>query len=259
MITKEKIEEIYNNMHQSGINTDVKMLYGYFFTNTEPEKLKKVAEELKDQFEYVNIYPDDTKQYWLHMERIEIHNAKTLFELNKKLYAVAAKHKITSYDGFDIGNADKNKALENDTYAVPEAFASHSFQKESTPLLVLVNKAFKHFAHKEEFCFFLEIKIKYKAADASKLPTTEAFDELNNFELFVESNLTHNGIKNYYLGRTTHNEALTFYIVTNDKKNANGLLKFLQKDNDKIPFEFQIIEDKEWKIYAEFEEKLKTK
>lgn len=112
MIPVEEIEEIYDKMKTDGVNTDTIMLYGYFFTNNEPKGLENVATELKEMnFDYVDIYQDEDSTYWLHMERIEKHNAKSLFELNKSLYKIAEKHKIDSYDGFDIGNADKTKPL----------------------------------------------------------------------------------------------------------------------------------------------------
>ncbi len=260
MITIEKIEEMYSNMHNNGVDTDIKMLYGYFFTNSEPEKLKKVSEELKkDRFEYVDIYPDETNQYWLHMERIEIHNAKTLFELNKALYAIADKYGITSYDGFDLGNAEKGKGIERDTYVVPEEFETNDFQKNEMPFLIVANKAFKHFPHKNEFYYFLEIKTKYSIDNASKLPTKKGFEELNDFELFLESNLTQNGIKNYYVGRTTHNKERVFYIVTNEKEGAEGLLKFIKENGNQRQYKYEIIEDKEWNLYAEINKKLNKK
>ncbi len=112
MISFEEIKEVYDKMKADGVNTDTNMLYGYFFTNNEPMGLENVATELKEMnFDYVDIYQDEDSTYWLHMERIEKHDAKSLFELNKSLYKIADKHKIDSYDGFDIGNADKTKPI----------------------------------------------------------------------------------------------------------------------------------------------------
>ncbi|WP_426291870.1 hypothetical protein ACN9ML_17520 [Dyadobacter endophyticus] len=55
----------------------------------------------------------------MHLERKEIHNAKSLFKLNEKIYGLAEKHKVT-YDGFDVGNVDPSKAIERDKNIVPE-------------------------------------------------------------------------------------------------------------------------------------------
>ncbi|MBU3026052.1 DUF695 domain-containing protein [Zobellia galactanivorans] len=257
MIALEKIQEIYDHMHSNGVNTDADMLYGYFFTNSEPQTLEKVSELLKSEgFEHVDIYPDDTGEYWLHLERIESHNASSLFELNKTLYAVADKFNLSSYDGFDIGNPDKNLPIERDTYAVPEQFASNDFIIDDLPCLLSANKAFEQFPHKDEFLYFIEIKSKYTVGSASQLPTEEELQDLNDFEIFVENNLTQNKIPNYYVGRTTYNSERTVYLVTNEKEGATGLMDFLKEHGNQRDFEFNIIEDPEWKIYSELMNRL---
>jgi len=257
MISLEKIQEMYDSMHGNGVDTDQKMLYGYFFTNTEPKKLEKVSEELKkDAFEYVDIYPDETGEYWLHMERIETHNANSLFELNKTLYAVADKFQVTSYDGFDVGNPDKGKAIERDTYAVPEEFGTKDLMIEGIPKLIVANKAFEQFPHKEEFIYFIEIKTKYAVENASMLPTNNELEVLNDFEMFIENNLTQNKISNYYIGRTTFNKERVFHLVTNEKDGATGLMDFIKENGKQREFEYNIIEDKEWQLYSDLISKL---
>ncbi|WP_162628153.1 ribonuclease E inhibitor RraB [Arcticibacterium luteifluviistationis] len=47
MIPKEEIVGFFDRMKSNGVDTNTKMLYGYFFTNDEPKKLEIVAEELK--------------------------------------------------------------------------------------------------------------------------------------------------------------------------------------------------------------------
>lgn len=252
MITFEKVEEMYTNMHSNGVDTDNKMLYGYFFTNVEPKQLEKVSEHLKkDGFEFVDIYPDETGEYWLHMERIEVHNANSLFELNKKLYAVADDFNVTSYDGFDVGNANKNQPIERDTYVVPEEYGTNDLMIDGIPKLIVANKAFEQFPHKEEFFYFIEIKTKYAIENASKLPAENELEVLDNFEMFIENNLTQNKISNYYIGRTTFNEERVFNLVTNEKEGADGLLEFIKENGKQREFEYKIIEDKEWKLYSE--------
>ncbi|MEO5645447.1 MAG: ribonuclease E inhibitor RraB [Bacteroidia bacterium] len=109
----DKIKEMFDEMKSSGVNTDTEMLYGYFFNDKKREKLEKVGKELsKKGFQFVEIYSDTTELFWLHLERIEIHNAESLYNLDKELYAIADKYEIESYDGFDVGNADKTKPIE---------------------------------------------------------------------------------------------------------------------------------------------------
>jgi hypothetical protein len=111
-ISFEQIENMFNEMNASGVNTDTTMLYGYFFTDISKEKLDQAATELaKRNFEFVEIYPTDDKVFVLHVERKEIHNARSLFELDKELYAIAEKYKLASYDGFDVGNVDNTKPI----------------------------------------------------------------------------------------------------------------------------------------------------
>ena len=252
MISLEKIQEMYKSMHNNGVDTDKDMLYGYFFTNSEPNKLEKVSEYLKTEgFKYVDIYPDDTGEYWLHIERIETHNANSLFNLNTKLYKVAKQFKITSYDGFDVGNIDKNKPIERDTYVVPEKFEANDFIKQEKPFFIVANKAFEQFPHKEEFLYFIKIKTKYPVNDISKLPTEEEFEVLNDFEIFIENNLTKNKISNYYVARMTYDSERVFYLVTNEKEGAKRLIEFIKVNGKQREFDYQIIEDKEWKTYSE--------
>lgn len=260
MIPKEEIIGFFDRMKSNGVDTNTKMLYGYFFTNNEPKKLEKVAEELKTQgFEYVDIYPDETNQYWLHMERIEIHDSESLFNLNKELYAIADKFSIKSYDGFDVGNADKTKGIERDTYVVPEEFKSNDFQQNGVPFLIIANSAFDNFPHKSEFSVFIKIICEYDIDNTTKMPNEKDYKELDDLELFIENNLNQNGIKSYYIGRTTHSGERIIYFVTNEKDGANGLLDFLKQNGNKRHFEFQIIEDSKWNLYEEIKIKLNKK
>ncbi|MBC3760025.1 DUF695 domain-containing protein [Hyunsoonleella sp. SJ7] len=260
MIPKEEIVGFFDRMKSNGVDTNTKMLYGYFFTNDEPKKLEIVAEELKKQgFEYVDIYPDETNQYWLHMERIEIHNSESLFNLNKELYAIADKFSIKTYDGFDVGNVDKTKGIERDTYVVPEEFKSNDFEKDGSPFLVIANSAFDNFPHKTEFSNFIEITSNYTLEDTSKMPNEIEYAELDELDVFIENNLNQNGIKSYYVGRTTFGGERKIYFVTNDKDGANGLMDFLKENGNKRAFEFKIIEDAKWNLYEEIKVKLNKK
>lgn len=256
IIPLEKIEEMFSNMHSNGVNTDSTMLWGYFFTATKKDNFDKVAAELKSKnFDFVEIYQAEDKSYWLHLERKEIHNAKSLFEIDEELYAIADKYKIT-YDGFDVGNADKDKPIERNTYAVPEEFKALDYQKDNYPCLLIGNVAFDNFPHKEEFCYFLKVTTPYQKDEKVMLPTTEELDKLDSFEYFIENNLTQNNIKNYYVFRDTHKGLRNFYIVTNDKVGATEVIKLIQNSGQQRSFEFEIITDKIWNTYSDFRKKI---
>ncbi|MGN7889098.1 ribonuclease E inhibitor RraB [Dyadobacter sp. 22481] len=115
----EQIESMFSKMKADGVNTDKTMLWGYFFVALKRHSFEQIKSELVvENFVFVKTYRGDKKDYWLHLERKEIHNAKSLFELNEKLYRLAEKYEIT-YDGFDVGNVDPSKAIERDKNIVP--------------------------------------------------------------------------------------------------------------------------------------------
>lgn len=255
-ISLEEIEEMFSNMKANGVHTDTTLLWGYFFTSNKKDNFEKVANELKKRnFEFVEIYQADDKRYWLHLERKEIHNAKSLYELDEELYEIATKYKIT-YDGFDVGNVDEGKPLERDMYAVPEEFETADYQEDGLPCLLVGNTAFDRFPHKEEFCYFIKIATPYKAEGEFMLPTKVELDDLDNFELFFENNLTQKNIKNYYVFRDTHKGIRNFYIVTNDKVGAKEVIDNLSQSGEQRSFEFEISTDKEWSLYNAFREKI---
>jgi hypothetical protein len=43
----------------------------------------------------------------LHVERVEIHSARTLAERNLSFHALARAFRIDAYDGWDVGPAPK--------------------------------------------------------------------------------------------------------------------------------------------------------
>lgn len=255
-IPLEKIEEMFSGMHANGVNTDTTMLWGYFFTSNKKDKFEQVANELKNKgFNFVEIFQAEDKSYWLHLERKEIHNAKSLYALDEELYEIAEKYKI-NYDGFDVGNEDNNKPIERDTYVVPEEFKTLDYQKDNYPCLLIGNTAFDKFPHKEEFSYFIKITTSYKKDENVMLPSDEELEELDKFEYFIENNLSQNKIKNYYVFRDTHKGIRNFYIVTNDKIGATKVLNLIKKSEKQRTFDFEILTDKNWNLYKEFRNKI---
>lgn len=114
-ITAEALEEMFQNISENtDWDTSKNMLWGYFFTHNEPTKLEEAKKDLISKgYNFVGIFigdkeePDETDVYWLHIEKIEIHNSKTLDARNDELYVYAHEMGIDSYDGMDIGPVDK--------------------------------------------------------------------------------------------------------------------------------------------------------
>lgn len=254
-ISIEKIQEMFTNMKSQGVNTDTTMLWGYFFVAKKPDTFEQIKNELKSQnFEFVEISQSDDKQYWLHLERKEIHNPKSLFDIDDILYQVAEKYNVT-YDGFDVGNVDPTKAIDRNTYAVPEDFRAADFQKDNFPCLLVGNVAFDRFPHKEEFKFFIKISTPYKTDKQVMLPTSKELEKLDEFEQFIENNLKQNKIKNYYVFRDTNKGIRNFYLVTDNGTGATELLNLIKNSNKYRQFDFTIIEDEKWELYNDMKTK----
>lgn len=89
---------------------DGPLLWGFFFTDLMVEKLDKAATRLVDAgYRFVQIYKaDDGCTYVLHVERIELHTARTLYARNFELEELARDCGLKSYDGMDVGMLVKN-------------------------------------------------------------------------------------------------------------------------------------------------------
>ncbi|GHB97049.1 ribonuclease E inhibitor RraB [Cerasicoccus arenae] len=111
VITLEKLEEMFERMKETpGWDLDAPLLWGYFFTNDEPQKLEKTKEILeKKGYRFVDIYISDKEnesdpdQFWLHVEKVETHSPQSLDKRNDEFYLLAHELGLKSYDGMDVG------------------------------------------------------------------------------------------------------------------------------------------------------------
>lgn len=251
MIPLSQIQELYENMQSQGVNTNQDMLYGYFFTNKTSEVLLGIAKVLEPYgFKFVDVYPDETGLYWLHVERIETHTPESLDKLNQQFYELAEKWKIESYDGFDIGNTDPTKPIERNTLTVHEDFMVGDRIVNDLPELIVLNSAFDNFPHKSEFKYIVAINSKYESGNDAMLPTDAELESLDQFEMFVEGNLNQNGVDSYYVYRTTHNGVRNFYMAVRDKENASGVMDFIKEHSERT-YSYEIKEDSTWQFYQE--------
>jgi len=90
-------------------NVDGPLLWGYFFLDSKPSRLREAASELQAAgYKLVSVEEIPGKGVFrLHMEKVEIHTPETLHKRNGELYALAEKYGIASYDGMDVGPAPK--------------------------------------------------------------------------------------------------------------------------------------------------------
>ena len=110
-ITPESLVEMFQNIEKNTEwNISGDLLWGYFFTHSEPKKLEEAASVLAKQgYTLVNVYlsdkedPKEPDMYWLHVEKPETHTAKSLDERNDTFYIFANEFGLDSYDGMDVG------------------------------------------------------------------------------------------------------------------------------------------------------------
>ncbi|MNL17032.1 hypothetical protein D3C87_1381010 [compost metagenome] len=115
MITFETIEHFYNNLRSNGINCNNNFLYTYCFTSDDKINLQELSKVLnKNKSLSITLEENEENYCSLNTSRIEKHDAHSLFEFNKILYALAEKYNV-EYDGFDIGNPYGQSAIERDT------------------------------------------------------------------------------------------------------------------------------------------------
>jgi hypothetical protein len=107
MIKKSQLVEMFEGMReQAPWDVDSNLLWGYFFTGSDPSQLTSLADELVSlHYRFVEQRPDDKDSgYWLHMEKVETHSPDSLHLRNRELYRRAADHGV-NYDGMDVGPA----------------------------------------------------------------------------------------------------------------------------------------------------------
>jgi hypothetical protein len=110
-ISKEKLQAMFASMRSSAPwNVDGPLLWGYYFTNSTPEPLKRAAAQLEAMgYRVVDISErqnaSSKARWWLHVEKIEVHSVESLDARNHEFYDFAARNKLSSYDGMDVGPA----------------------------------------------------------------------------------------------------------------------------------------------------------
>lgn len=113
MITKATLTDFFDDLKSKGdFDATKPLLYGYFFTDENQEKLLEAKKVLqKDGYTFVDIFEAENEEnvptyFYLHIEKIEIHDVASLHKRNTAFYLFAEKYNLNSYDGFDIGNVE---------------------------------------------------------------------------------------------------------------------------------------------------------
>jgi len=103
-ISLTQIESIFQQMEtKSKWNTKAELLWGYFFFDSDKEKLIKLSTQLaSEEYREVELFFNG-RSYVLHIERPEIHTPQSLATRNAYFATLAQKNCIKTYDGFDVG------------------------------------------------------------------------------------------------------------------------------------------------------------
>jgi hypothetical protein len=107
-ITLQKLEAMFSDMRlKTKWNIDGPLLWGYFFVNSNEDKLKQAATELvASEYKLVRLEAIKGKHlFLLHVERVETHTPSSLNARNNEFYKLAEKYSLDSYDGMDVGPA----------------------------------------------------------------------------------------------------------------------------------------------------------
>jgi uncharacterized protein YktB (UPF0637 family) len=110
-ITIEQLDELFKNIpNNDQWNLSKPLLWGYFFTDNDPNKLELVKPKLQSMgYKIVGIFQaekedeSDADLFYLHIEKPEIHNSKSLDKRNDQFYIFAHQNGLDSYDGMDVG------------------------------------------------------------------------------------------------------------------------------------------------------------
>jgi Regulator of ribonuclease activity B len=109
-IQLSQLETMFSDMRaKAPWNVDGPLLWGYFFFDPSQEKLQSAAKELEGaKYRVVGISEvPGRRTFRLHVEKVEVHSPASLHARNGDLYELAAKYKLASYDGMDVGPAPK--------------------------------------------------------------------------------------------------------------------------------------------------------
>ncbi|HBK46478.1 MAG TPA: hypothetical protein DDZ67_08595 [Xanthomonadaceae bacterium] len=117
-IDKSAVEQMFADIRaETDWDIDGPMLWGYFFTDPDPTRLKRLGEQLsQDGYRFVDIFSIESDQdggpgpgeqdgdvYFLHVERVETHTPWSLELRNRGFEALAGRFEVASYDGMDVG------------------------------------------------------------------------------------------------------------------------------------------------------------
>lgn len=139
--------------------------------------------------------------------------------------------------------------------AVPADNAVFQTERDGRPEVLVVNKALHNFAYPDLFRWHLSVAIPAKAVDDNGMPAGEELELVNESSdkvtEFVLENRTQRGAPNaLFLSHSTWNGLREVTFRVHDPEAALALMAKKTFDTWARDWEFQLVEDPEWKLAA---------
>jgi hypothetical protein len=100
-ITRETVDGLFAQMKEDGLDGDAELRWGFYFSDPSEIKLAAMSQRLQTMVE--TFQPSDSRQFWLHVEKVEQHTPDSLYQRNRELYRMAEEMGLNSYDGAEPG------------------------------------------------------------------------------------------------------------------------------------------------------------
>ena len=101
----DNLIELFHKMQADGFDTNSPLKWGFYFVDTDKEKLKRVFLELKDKnyiLEKIYLVDDSDTEWTLHASKIDTLTPEKLHKRNMAFNELADYCKVSLYDGWDV-------------------------------------------------------------------------------------------------------------------------------------------------------------
>ena len=108
MIDRKVLDGFFAGGPSRGIDFGRPLLWGYFFRDRDLAALERARPALEALgYRFVTVLGRPSGPPWfLHVERVEVHSASSLFDRYRDFDAFAREHALEAFDGFDVGTVD---------------------------------------------------------------------------------------------------------------------------------------------------------
>ncbi|HEX9504003.1 MAG TPA: DUF695 domain-containing protein [Patescibacteria group bacterium] len=128
-------------------------------------------------------------------------------------------------------------------------FNVYKGEKDGLPVSIMADPNYQNYSLKQDYPWFLWIRIEMKDVDQQGQPSEKEDILLNDFEDRIENEIFKSS-PTYFVGRVTWNKDRQIYLYTSDAKSANAVLEKIA-ENPTRPFEYKIEKDPEWEKVKE--------